>query len=143
MGLLLTGVITIKPVKLVALLFVCIFIVSFVSTGMILSASAAEEVNDAEYEIFVDLIGSVNYTYYNDGSNYEGKTLSLFNQQPKQHQSINFALSIGYSNVFAWHLPDGSPAKNLDQIYRDNVAEPMVLFDRNADMQDMNNPMGA
>ncbi len=120
--------------KMKTLFLISLFLIGFVGTTQIVSVTAAEKETGEVYETFMDLLGTVNYTYYADGSQYEGKLSSLFAEPAVKNEQVSFAISIGYSYVYYWTMPDGSVPTKIEQMYgRDAVAIPHILFDRSGE----------
>jgi len=76
-------------------------------------------------ETYIDLVGTVNYTHYADGSNYEPASnlgLGLTSVSSQLQQGVfHFALSIGYSEVIAWFYPDGRAIHDVAEMYSPDV----------------------
>jgi hypothetical protein len=106
-----------------SIFIITLFVTSFVSVGMILATAQAPQSEGQVpeiYDAFIDLVGTVNFTYYADGSNFEGKDLysSLGGTKIAEIQSINFALSIGADYVFYYvNKNTGEAIADLYELY--------------------------
>ena len=99
-----------------------VLLVSMIYTPSVFAEAPTDEVTVAdEYEMFVDMMGAVNWTYYADGSQYEGKTLSVIGSPTLQHESIQFAISIGAYHVVYYKNADGSIPTTIEELYADDV----------------------
>ena len=111
-------------------------------TGFQLSVTFPSQAEDKEWNIetYLDLIGTINYTYDPTGNTY---TPLLSSSSSGQHSQISFALSVGANKVFYWiDSRTGEPLRSIEEMY-ESYAEPVLLWEKQGsyDALDLSNPV--